>query len=123
MFTHTMTAFVNRIKSRPGEDKDTKDLLDLARYYADRVLEPYLRGFGKNQSMTPETEPLKSFIKLFDDQLTELDGNIPAIGGNDKEVGLDSKTISACPPLELLIRCIWPEGESFFNASKLLSAS
>lgn len=110
-FTHILSVFIHKIRDCPEGDRDRKDLLDLATHYTHNILRPSQEGLRQHHDLRGE-------IEVFQQQLDYLEANLRMLRGDSAEPHQED-TISACTTLELLIRCLWPRGESFTDAGKL----
>lgn len=110
-FTHILSVFIHKIRDCPEGDRDRKDLLDLATHYTHNVLRP-------SQEELRQDHDLRGQVEVFQQQLDDLKANLRMLRGDSAEAHQED-TISACTAIELLIRCLWPRGESFTDAGKL----
>ena len=114
-FTHILSIFIHAIRNCPEADRDKKDLLDLASHYLHDVMRPFQKGL-------PHGQCLRDRAELLEQQLDGLESNLTTLRGDSTIDTQKDATLSTCTPLELLIRCLWPEGKKVSDAGKYISS-
>ena len=114
-FTHILSIFIHEIRNCPEGDRDKKDLLDLASHYIHDVMRPFQKGLPRHQC-------LRDGAELLEQQLDRLESNLTTLRGDSTIDTQKDATLSTCTPLELLIRCLWPEGKRVSDAGKYPSS-